>query len=117
MFRSKLVPVVMATALAVGAAGLAQAESGKHEAGDRQEIQTILSAKTSLSQAVAAAERQTGGKAMEAALEPHAGGSAYAVTIAEADGARLVLVSPDSGKVLAVTAAKSGGDEEREDDD
>lgn len=117
MFRSKLVPAAMAAVLAAGVAGTAFAGDRGEEMGDRQEITTILNAKTSLAQAIAIAEQQTGGKAMESSLEQQAGTAAYEVRIAKADGVQKVLVAPDSGKVLKVTPVKKAHDEDEEDGD
>ncbi|MDB5367365.1 MAG: hypothetical protein JWM77_3292, partial [Rhodospirillales bacterium] len=50
--------------------------------GDQKEAQTITSAKTGLAQAIAAAEQQSGGKALEASLEKSSSNPVYEVKVA-----------------------------------
>jgi hypothetical protein len=54
MFRSKFLPATMAAVIALGASGAAFAATGENENG--QEIAAVLGAKTSVTQAIAAAE-------------------------------------------------------------
>ncbi|MEQ8345933.1 MAG: PepSY domain-containing protein [Sneathiellaceae bacterium] len=117
MIRSKILPAAMAAALVVGASGAAFAGDSKHEMSDAQEAATILAAKTSLSQAIAVAEQQTGGKAIEAAPEQHGGMLAYEIHTAKDGVIQTVLVAPESGKVIKVAAASQASHQEHEDED
>ncbi len=98
MFRSKILPATMAAAIAVGATGMAFASSGENE--HSREIAAVLGAKTSIAQAIAAAERQSGGLAMEVDVEKENGAFVYEVKTVSKDKIAEVLVDPASGKVL-----------------
>jgi len=116
MQGSRIVSAVLVAVITVGGIGVALADNGAGELNEHHEIQAVLSAKTSLSQAIAAAERYTGGKAVETGLEHRDGRLAYQVKTAKGDTVTTVLVDPDSGKVLQAAAeaadrdAKGGSD-------
>lgn len=76
-------------------------------------LEYFAAAKTTLGQAITAAERAAGGKAIEAELDGDAKGPVFAVEVAGADGG-LVKVTVDgvSGKVLASGPAS---DDEKDD--
>jgi uncharacterized membrane protein YkoI len=114
MFRSKILQMTAVALIALGSAGAAYAESDDHDANSREEITTMVGANTSLAQAVAAAEQQTGGKAVESRLAQQNGAMAYEIKVANGDTYQNVLVNADSGKVIKVTAAE---DAQHEDDD
>ncbi len=63
----------------------------------------IAEAKTSLTQAIAAAEQQIGGKASRAEYERHQGHWVFEVEIVNGNQVMNVQVDPSSGKVLAAT--------------
>jgi uncharacterized membrane protein YkoI len=110
MLRTKIVPIAMAAAIAVGSTvGVAYAandnRSGENEGA--QELATVVNAKTSLTQAIVAAEQQSGGKAIDAGLENENGAMAFAVDVAKDNTVQKVLVDLQSGKVLKVVAADS----------
>ena len=119
MLRSKIVPAAMAAFIALGAAsGLAYAsDNGRSgESGGAQERAAALSAKTSIAQAIAAAEQETGGKAIDAGLENQNGTVSYEVEIAKGDKVEKVFVDLQTGKVLKVAAADTEhGDHEDQD--
>ena len=112
MFRSKLIPIAVASVL-IGA-GVAMAKS--KEIGEQKEISTVLNAKTSLAQAIAAAEQQTGGKAINGGIQEQDGALAYEIEIAKGSVVQRVLVDLDSGKVIKVMASKVNHEEDREQD-
>jgi uncharacterized iron-regulated membrane protein len=105
MLRSKLAPLAIATVIAasVGCGALAFAES--KEAGEHKDIAAVMNAKTSLTQAIAAAEAQASGKAVSAGIENHKGTAAYAVEVASGGKLQTVFVDPETGKVTKSTAA------------
>ncbi len=98
MFRSKFVPATMAAVIALGASGAAFAASGENESG--QEIAAVLGAKTSVTQAIAAAEKQTGGRAMKIDVQKEEGAYLYEVKTVSKDKVAEVFVDPASGQVV-----------------
>ena len=119
MLRSKMVPAAMAAVIALGAAsGIAHAsDNGRSGENDRaQERAAILGAKTSIAQAIAAAEQETGGKAIDAGLENQNGNMSYEVEIAKGDKVEKVLVDLQTGKVLKVAAADTEHGEDEDQD-
>lgn len=114
MFRSKIVPVAMAALIAIG--GAIHAATKSKEANEKQEITAIEQAKTSLPQAVAAAEQQTGGKAVSASLEDRNGVMAYEVEVASGGKLQKVIVDAGTGKVTDTTAANGENDNEKDGD-
>jgi len=105
MSTSKFVPLVAAALLAAVPLSAALA-SGDHAGWpDREETAAVLGAKTPLSAAVASAERETGGKAVEAAIERLKGQPAYKVEVAGAGGRQVVWIGAESGEVLKTLRA------------
>jgi uncharacterized membrane protein YkoI len=117
MRRSKIIPAAMAAVIVLGSTGAAFSAKAETETHRQQEINAVLKAKTSLAQAIAAAEQDTGGKAVETGLENQDGVMAYEVKIAKGDTLQKVLVDLDSGKVIKVTAAEVNHEEGGENDD
>lgn len=116
MLRSKIVPIALTAAIAIGGSGLALGTSNHKEAGEAQEIAAVMSAKTSLAQAIAAAEQQTGGKAVSAAYDGRDGTKAYEVEVATGSTLQKVLVDPDTGKVTKTTAANGENEQDGDQD-
>ena len=120
MLRTKIVPIAMAAVIAVGSTvGLAYAANNEHGANEgAQELAALVNAKTTLAQAIAAAEQQTGGKAIDAGLENENGAMAFAIEVAKDNTVQKVHVDLQSGKVLKAAAADSqhGEDGEHESD-
>ncbi|MGR3723723.1 hypothetical protein LGT41_0015665 [Abyssibius alkaniclasticus] len=96
---------LLALGLVGGAATMASANSHS-KAGDTAEAQSFLAASGSIADAIAAAEAQSGGKAMTAEFEsdgPDAGW--YKVELALADGSvSELLVNPADGTVKVAPA-------------
>jgi uncharacterized membrane protein YkoI len=105
MFRSKILLATLVAALTVAGTGAALAENNGKDTDEQQELSAMTNAKTSLSQAIAAAEQETGGKAIGTGLENQEGPLAYEVEIAKGNTLQNVLVDLDSGKVIKVRAA------------
>lgn len=97
MFRTRLVPATMAAIIVLGAASAANASSGEKE--NAGEISAVLSAKTSISQAIKTAEQKTGGRAMKADLEHEHGNYAYEIKTVTKDKVTNIFVDPASGKI------------------
>lgn len=98
MFRSKLLAATMAAVFALGAGGATLAANGENEHG--REIAAVLGAKTSIAQAIAAAEQQTGGRAMKIEVEKEKGTYLYEVKTVSNDRIAEVFVDPASGQVV-----------------
>src|SRR4029077_15813155 len=79
MRRSKIFPLALATSMAI--AGAAAAFAGDSEISPQKEIDAVFGAKISISQAIAAAEQATGGKAYSARIDNVNGAVAYEVKI------------------------------------
>lgn len=108
MFHSKILPATMAAVITLGATtGIAYAgnreRSGETE--NAQELAAVLNAKTSLAQAIAAAEQETGGKAIDTGLENQDGNMTFEVEVAEGNTVKKVLVDLQTGKVVKIMAA------------
>ncbi len=103
MFRfpilpATILPAAMAAMIAVGATGAVHASTGESES--RREIATVLGAKTSLVQAIDAAERHSGGRAMKIDVEEKNGAFLYEVKTASKDRITEIRVDPASGTVV-----------------
>jgi uncharacterized membrane protein YkoI len=101
MVRSK--SILACTVVLITLAGAGAALAGEND--QQSELYAVTRAKTSLSQAIAAAEEETGGKAVETGLENQDGVMAYEIKIAKGNTLQRVLVDADSGKVTKVMAA------------
>lgn len=98
MNRFRIRPAAVAVAIALGTTGCAFAEAGEH--GEARRIAEALGAKTSITQAIAAAERQTGGRAVKVDFESEDGAFTYEVKTLSNGRMTEVLVDPASGQVL-----------------
>lgn len=99
MRNSRLIPAAIAAILALGAAGTAFAESGEHENGEKKEMTAVVGAKTSVAQAIAAAEQKTGGRALKVDIEKEKGAYLYEVKTISKDKVSEVFVDLTSGAV------------------
>lgn len=97
MFRSTFLPTAIATAIFLGAAGVALADHGEKESA--KEITAALNAKTSIAQAITAAEQKTGGRAMKVEIEREKGNYVYEIKTVSNDKIVKAFVDPTSGKV------------------
>jgi uncharacterized membrane protein YkoI len=117
MNSRKFVAAASGALLAVAGGRVLAAE--KHGHGDQGDLATLGQTRITLADAVAAAERQTGGKAMEAGVEQENGAAVYEVKVASNNAVQKVTVDAQSGKVLKVGASADGhgGDGDGEEDD
>lgn len=98
MFRSKLVPVAMATVFALIGTGVAFAARAEQENG--AEMDAILNAKISLTQAIATAENHVGGRATRVNVDRENGAYVYKVRVAGSEKLSEVYIDPASGNVI-----------------
>jgi uncharacterized membrane protein YkoI len=101
MVRSNIILTFTLALITLAGAGAALA--GEND--QQSELNAVTNAKTSLSQAIAAAEQEIGGKAIETGLENQDGVMAYEIKIAKGNTLQRVLVDADSGKITKVMAA------------
>lgn len=110
MARRHILAFATIAALA-GAAGLAHAG----DTPDAQEMAKLTSAKTSLAQAIAIAEKETGGKAIDAGFDNQDGTTTLEVEVLKDKSVSKVVVDAETGQVVKVTVAnaedgENGGD-------
>lgn len=118
MFRSKIIPATLASIVALGTAHAAFAVNGANQTDEQQEAAAVQNAKTSLVQAITAAEQHTGGKAIDISIEDHDDRViGYHVKVAKGNTVQEVLVDLNTGQVLKVTANASEDDEDGEHED
>lgn len=79
---------------------------------DSHEYARLEAAKVSLSDAIAAAEKAFGGKAVSAALDQEQAEPAYEVELMTADGSKAVAVNGLTGQAAVATDTHDGGDNE-----
>jgi uncharacterized membrane protein YkoI len=113
----RMIPAVVAAVLGLSGAAAAVYATQVALAGEREdedddnEARILESAKITLSEAIAAAERETGGKAIDAGIEDD-GAVHFEVEIAKDKEVQKVLVDPQTGMIVNV--AKGDDDEEEE---
>jgi uncharacterized membrane protein YkoI len=112
MRRSKIFPLVLAAGMAIAGAALA----GDTEISPQKEIDAIFGAKISISQAIAAAEQATGGKAYSARIDNMNGVVAYEVKTAKTGVLEMVSVDINAGKVVKVTPIDAKADDNEQAD-
>jgi len=103
-------------ALAVLTAGLVGGVYAAHHE-ERDETAGVLSARISLTQAIAAAEQHTGGKASRAEIERHDGKWLYEVEVVSGGKTAEVAVDATDGKVISMQADRPDGADEDDADD
>ena len=103
MFRKKLIPVAVASLVALGSV-VGTAFAGTND--NAQEMAALSGAKTSLNQAIATAEQKVGGKAINGGLNNENGVMTYAVEVVDKGNAvQTVLVDLNTGGVTKVAPA------------
>ena len=79
---------------------------------DRDELAKLTTSPTTLAAAVATAEQQVGGKAIEAGVEDKDGNIVFKVDVAKDKTVQKVMIDAMNGKVLKVAASKDGEQDE-----
>ena len=109
MARSHLLAVATIVALG-GAAGIAQAGDKP----DSAEMAKLMAAKTSLTQAIAIAEKETGGKAIGADFDNQDGAFSLEIEVLKDNAVSKVIIDADTGKVVKVAAVADSENEEND---
>ena len=103
----RIVSSTLATLLVLGSLGIAQAKSGEQ---DGRDAAALAGTKVSLTQAIAAAEQQGGGKAVGADISQEGGVVRIAVEVAGPQGVRTMLVDGQTGQVSPAPAGQDAED-------
>ncbi len=96
----------------IGAIALVPAVTGGVLADD--EVAAMLQAKVTLTEAIGTAEKEAGGRAINAGIDDNGGTLLIRVVVARSDSVRKVLIDAQTGSVVKMTAKN---DEEEEDED
>lgn len=116
MPTKNIVSVALAALILLGGVALVSA-TDRDDDDDVQERAALQSAKITVSEAIAAAEKEVaGGKALEAEFEIINGTASYTIEI-DKDGVQTVLVDAATGNVLKVVAGEWDDDDDDDDDD
>ncbi len=99
----------LAATVTVGGAALAGAIQATEDQDESREISAALAARVSLADAVALAERQGGGKALEAAFDDETGGR-WEIELVRDGRVVNYLVDMGSGAVSPAAAEAEGGE-------
>ena len=102
MFHKTVLSATTLAAIALGASGAVSAAAA-HDS--KRETEALHAAPTSLTQALAIAEKQTGGRALRADFEKENGSYVYEIRTASGDRISRVLVDPATGKTSLAKAA------------
>jgi uncharacterized membrane protein YkoI len=118
MLTSKLSPVVIALTLVAGTVTTLVYAA---EAPSQAEQKALENAQITLIDAIGRAEKQAGGKALEAMLENKDGTYVYEIHVVTDDGMSRLVIDPSSGEVLSSDQAGDqdddfDGDEDGDDD-
>ena len=114
MHKLKIAAVGLVALIGIGAAGIAYTAAAENRKEDKAEIATLSNAKIPLAQAIAIAEQQSGGKAIDAGLEDENGKLVFEVQVAKADSVHTVLVDAAAGTILDTRNADSERDEDHD---
>ncbi len=122
MMKSRYIPLALIAALTAGGVGAALAQSSATTGApavqsDATELAALEGAKVSLTDAIAIAEKEGGGKAVDAGFEGENGSYAYEVEVLGANGEQTVLVDAQSGKVTKVAQNADDNDDQDEGDE
>ena len=110
MTMKAMLPAAFAALMLVGGAALVSAHEVKDDA-EAQERAALQNAKITLSEAIAAAEKEVpGGKVIDAEVDIVNGAASYVVEI-DKDGLQTVRVDLETGKALKVVAEADEADD------
>ena len=111
MIRKHILALAAVVALG-GVAGIAHAGDTL----DAPAMTRLMEAKTSLGQAIAIAEKETGGKAFDAGFDSEDGTMTLEIEVLKDKNVSKVRIDPDTGKVLKVTVADAADAESGDND-
>jgi uncharacterized membrane protein YkoI len=109
MKRMIVISGIAVAAIGIGMGGDALADTEKSD-----DAAAMLAAKVTLTDAIATAEKEAGGKAIEAGMDDQDGTVFIAVSVAQGEKVQKVLIDPQTGKVVKVGAKE---DDEEDDDE
>src|SRR5690349_8075220 len=110
MNRTKLLTLALIGSLAASPIGLAVAAHAESNEAQTNEASVFANAKISISQAIAAAEQKTGGKAVGSGIDDQDGTVFLEVRILKDSQTQKVLVDPQTGQVVKTVAENDGAD-------
>jgi uncharacterized membrane protein YkoI len=116
MNRTRLFTLVTVSVLTTGALGVADAAYARDNDRRTNEAAVIANAKVSMAQAIATAEQQTGGKAVDTGIEEQNGAMYLEVQVLKDGQKHSVLIDPQSGQVVKI-ALDNEQDENGDDED
>jgi uncharacterized membrane protein YkoI len=100
MSRLKITCGAVTAALALAAGGAARADRGEHGEHKRGKVAAAQAAKVPLSDAIAIAERASGGRVAKIEIDSEHGTSAYEIKTLSNEGKAKLLVDTTTGTVL-----------------
>jgi uncharacterized membrane protein YkoI len=103
LFKSKLMRAAMVAALGLG--GIGTVLASESERNDAAELAKLPAGHVTLAGAIATAERQTGGQAIDASFGNENGTMLVEVEVAKGNAVHTVKLDAASGKVVKVTTA------------
>lgn len=98
MLRFRIIPVAAIAAMALATSSVSRAETVDTE--HSREVARVLNAHTSLSEAIGAAEKETGGRALKIGYEKDNGAYVYEIKTFKNKKIIEILIDPVSGKVI-----------------
>ena len=111
MTMKAILAAAFAALILVGGAALVSAHRGPRQMRSAQERAALQNAKITLSEAIAAAEKEVpGGKVIDAEVDIVNGAASYVVEI-DKDGLQTVRVDLETGKALKVAAEADDADD------
>ena len=112
LLKSKLLASAVVGVLSMGGVAAVLASDSEH--GDAAEFSRLPTGHVTLAAAIATAEQQTGGQAIDASFGNENGAMQVEVEIVKGTAAQSVKLDATSGKVLSVTAADANDQHEHE---
>lgn len=97
----RIAPLTLAALLATGAAGGIAHAKDRDRNRDGRDAAALANTNVTLTQAIAAAEQQAGGRAVGADVSQERGTTRIAVEVAGPQGVKTVLVDAQTGQVTA----------------
>jgi len=112
LLKSKILNAVTVAALGLG--GIGTALAAESERNDAAELARLPAGHVTLAAAIATAEQQTGGKAIDASFGNENGTMLVEVEVAKGNAVHTVKLDAASGKVVKVTTADEDEQHENE---
>ena len=103
-----IIPAAVAFAIGAGAHGDVLQAANKLDFD--KDVAAMLRAKVTLAEAIATAEKEAGGKAINAGVDNENGTIFIGVAVALGEKVQKVLIDPQTGKVVKITAKDEDGE-------